>query len=162
GVARVTIPARGTLVEAQRFTQENARWLEREALRLASRPTQPKAWQVGSRILYRGEWIPLQFVVHQNSQAVQFGDQILPLPAMTDDLRPLVEKHFQRIAKQELPLMTRQLAAIHSFDFRKVIVRNQRSRWGSCSRQGTISLNWRLVQTPECVRDYIILHELAH
>ena len=44
----------------------------------------------------------------------------------------------------------------------RVTVRNQRSRWGSCSRRGTISLNWRLVQTPEFVRDYIVLHELAH
>ena len=41
-------------------------------------------------------------------------------------------------------------------------VRNQRSRWGSCSRRGTISLNWRLVQTPDLVRDYIIHHELMH
>ena len=41
-------------------------------------------------------------------------------------------------------------------------VRNQRSRWGSCSVNGTISLNWRLVQTPEFVRDYIIYHELMH
>jgi predicted metal-dependent hydrolase len=43
-----------------------------------------------------------------------------------------------------------------------VTVRNQRSRWGSCSRRGTISLNWRLVQTPLFVRDYLVLHELAH
>ena len=41
-------------------------------------------------------------------------------------------------------------------------MRNQRSRWGSCSRRGTISLNWRLVQTPAYVRDYLVLHELAH
>jgi hypothetical protein len=41
-------------------------------------------------------------------------------------------------------------------------VRNQRSRWGSCSRRRTISLNWRLIQTPAFVRDYIILHELMH
>ena len=41
-------------------------------------------------------------------------------------------------------------------------MRNQRSRWGSCSRGGLISLNWRLVQMPPTVRDYIILHELAH
>jgi len=45
---------------------------------------------------------------------------------------------------------------------RHVTVRNQRSRWGSCSASGTISLNWRLVQTPESVRDYIIYHELVH
>ena len=41
-------------------------------------------------------------------------------------------------------------------------MRNQRSRWGSCSPGGTISLNWRLIQAPDAVRDYIIYHELAH
>ena len=45
---------------------------------------------------------------------------------------------------------------------RRVSVRNQRTRWGSCSRRGLISLNWRLVQTPDTVRDYIIHHELMH
>jgi predicted metal-dependent hydrolase len=45
---------------------------------------------------------------------------------------------------------------------RRVTVRNQRSRWGSCSRRGTISLNWKLIQAPPFVRDYIILHELMH
>ena len=44
----------------------------------------------------------------------------------------------------------------------RVSVRNQRSRWGSCARTGTISLNWRLIQTPDSVRDYIVLHELMH
>jgi predicted metal-dependent hydrolase len=45
---------------------------------------------------------------------------------------------------------------------RRVTVRSQRTRWGSCSRRGTISLNWRLIQTPAFVQDYIHLHELAH
>jgi len=40
----------------------------------------------------------------------------------------------------------------------RVSVRNQRTRWGSCSRRGTISLNWRLVMTPAFVQDYICLH----
>src|SRR2546430_242181 len=55
-----------------------------------------------------------------------------------------------------------RVASAHGFSVRRVTVRNQRSRWGSCSVRGTISLNWRLVQTPVFVRDYIVLHELAH
>ena len=54
------------------------------------------------------------------------------------------------------------LAAETGADVKHVTVRNQRSRWGSCSANGTISLNWRLVQTPDFVRDYIIYHELMH
>jgi predicted metal-dependent hydrolase len=54
------------------------------------------------------------------------------------------------------------LAAQHQLTVQRVAVRNQRSRWGSCSRRGTLSLNWRLIQTPPFVLDYIILHELMH
>jgi hypothetical protein len=44
----------------------------------------------------------------------------------------------------------------------RVSVRDQRSRWGSCTIGGVVSLNWRLILTPESVRDYIIHHELMH
>jgi predicted metal-dependent hydrolase len=53
-------------------------------------------------------------------------------------------------------------AGQHQLQVNRITVRNQRSRWGSCSRRGTISLNWRLIQTPVFVQDYIILHELMH
>jgi len=54
------------------------------------------------------------------------------------------------------------LAQQHEVTVAAVSVRNQRTRWGSCSRHGRISLNWRLIQTPVFVSDYIILHELMH
>jgi predicted metal-dependent hydrolase len=66
------------------------------------------------------------------------------------------------LSARELTARTCELANQHHIAIRRVSVRNQRSRWGSCSRRGTISLNWRLVQAPVFVRDYIILHELAH
>ncbi len=62
----------------------------------------------------------------------------------------------------ELVPRTLELAQQHQLRVTRVTVRNQRSRWGSCSARGTISLNWRLIQTPLFVRDYIILHELMH
>ena len=50
----------------------------------------------------------------------------------------------------------------HGLKVQRIVVRNQKSRWGSCSPRGTISLNWRLIQAPEFVSIYMILHELMH
>jgi predicted metal-dependent hydrolase len=68
----------------------------------------------------------------------------------------------KRRARTELPARLRQLAAQHGFEAGRVTIRDQRSRWGSCSPSGDISLNWRLVTMPNAVRDYVLLHELAH
>ena len=73
-----------------------------------------------------------------------------------------LEQYLRALARKELADRAEELARRHGAPMRRVIVRNQKSRWGSCSVRGTISLNWRLIQVPETVRDYIILHELTH
>ncbi|MFA9427351.1 M48 family metallopeptidase [Natronorubrum sp. A-ect3] len=47
-------------------------------------------------------------------------------------------------------------------EYENLELRNQRTRWGSCSTGGTISLNWRLIMAPPNVIDYLVVHELAH
>jgi predicted metal-dependent hydrolase len=83
----------------------------------------------------------------------------LPEPSATDaeERRALIQR-----AKQELPIRVMQLAAAHGVAVTRVSIRNQRSRWGSCGRDGHICLNWRLVRMPEWVCDYVIVHELMH
>lgn len=68
----------------------------------------------------------------------------------------------RRTAERELPARLLELAAAHGLTVGRVSIRNQRSRWGSCSSTGTITLNWRLVRMPPGVRDYVMLHELMH
>jgi predicted metal-dependent hydrolase len=65
-------------------------------------------------------------------------------------------------AKAELPPRLLELAAQHGLAVSRVSIRNQRWRWGSCSRSGHICLNWRLVTMPDSVRDYVLIHELMH
>jgi predicted metal-dependent hydrolase len=68
----------------------------------------------------------------------------------------------RKFARRVLPPRLLELAARHGLTVAHVSVRNQRSRWGSCGRDGHISLNWRLVQMPDWVRDYVLIHELMH
>ena len=51
---------------------------------------------------------------------------------------------------------------MHGLQVTRVSIRNQRSRWGSCGREGHICLNWRLILMPAWVRDYVMIHELMH
>lgn len=71
-------------------------------------------------------------------------------------------KELRNRARRELPDDLRRLAAQHGLTVSRVSIRNQRSRWGSCSPKGHICLNWRLVLLPDFVRDYVLIHELMH
>ena len=75
---------------------------------------------------------------------------------------PEAEAHLRARAARELPSRLFELARLHGFEVASVRVRNQRTRWGSCSPSGRISLSWRLVQVPPAVRGYVLLHELTH
>lgn len=65
-------------------------------------------------------------------------------------------------ARRVLVARLAQLAQQHGFAYNRVFVRNQRTRWGSCSRQNNINLNINLVRLPAALRDYTIVHELVH
>ena len=65
-------------------------------------------------------------------------------------------------ARRELPPRLLALAQQHDLVVTRVSIRNQRTRWGSCGRDGHISLNWRLLLMPPHVCDYVLLHELMH
>jgi predicted metal-dependent hydrolase len=162
GAARVTIPRGGSLAEANRFAERNVTWLEQQLLRQALRPRRPETWSAGTEIFFRGERVRLESGSNGEAGLVRFGSEGVPIADATGDLRPAIERHLWRLAARELPARVLELAAPHHLPVQRVTVRNQRSRWGSCSRRGTISLNWRLVQTPLFVRDYLVLHELAH
>lgn len=67
-----------------------------------------------------------------------------------------------RRARAELPQRLEALARDHGFEYENISIRQQRTRWGSCSRHRTISLNARLLLLPATACDYVLLHELCH
>jgi predicted metal-dependent hydrolase len=79
-------------------------------------------------------------------------------PALT----PEAQRVWRARAKALLPERLYELANRHGLVVKAVSVRSQKTRWGSCGRNGHISLNWRLVLMPAAVRDYVLIHELMH
>jgi predicted metal-dependent hydrolase len=159
GTVRVTIPRRGTISAARDFALRNIGWLEQQFQRMAAQPNVYVNWNLGTEILFRGN------LVHIETDAdglIRFGTEQVKVSDESTDLRLVIQKHLRQLALKELPARVMELAALHGVNVSRVSVRNQKSLWGSCSRRGTISLNWRLIQSPGFVRDYIIMHELAH
>ncbi|HUR33735.1 MAG TPA: M48 family metallopeptidase, partial [Vicinamibacterales bacterium] len=79
-----------------------------------------------------------------------------------DDLPDEEQRQLRARARRELPQRLLELASQVGLSVRRVSIRNQRHRWGSCSSSGLICLNWRLITMPHWVRDYVLYHELMH
>ena len=77
-------------------------------------------------------------------------------------VRKIILNAMRHRAQETLPARLQALAAQHNLHYKKVTLRDSRTRWGSCSSRGTISLNINLMQLPEKLVDYVLLHELCH
>jgi len=162
GVAVATIPARGNERDARAFVEQHRDWLERARARQRAKPRAATVWTVGTHVLWRGELSEIRKASEGERAAVCLAADVFRVARLDGDLRATLEAHFLRRAKIELTARTWELAAETAMDVKEVMVRNQRTRWGSCTAGGVISLNWRLIQAPESVRDYVIYHELMH
>jgi predicted metal-dependent hydrolase len=155
GTLRLTVPRGASISGGLDFAEGQAEWIARERTRQQSRSA---PWRDGTTVWFRGERETLRVA---GAIVAIGGHRIADLdPSL--DLRPAIERHFAALSAIELPPRLSELAAAHGLNVARVSIRNQRSRWGACSPHGVITLNWRLVQMPASVSDYVILHELMH
>ena len=128
----------------------------------------------GHRIVVR-PGLPPELVVRPNAGAAEIDAAIaehLPwlerqleraaLPVLGLDGLRLTEAQGRREAQARIALIAPSEALALGVRYRRLVIRDQRSRWGSCSTKGTLSFNWRLVLTPHDVLDYVVVHEVCH
>lgn len=160
---RVTIPQGGSRREGMAFFQRSLDWVgARLVERQKGRAQREALWRVGGRIWYRGQ---LESIVAEGvglSQEIRVGQLRMVGPFVHAELRTTIEGAMRREAGDVLPRRLQALGAEIGLSPRRITIRNQRTRWGSCSAKATISLNWRLVQVPDLARDYVLVHELCH
>lgn len=158
GALRVTIPRGGSRTEALQFAERHLSWAARERAKQLASHRPPLQWTAGTRILIDGEAV----AIARDGELVRAGTIAVRVPAGETNLRPAVEWALREEARRTLPPRVFALAATHGLTVTRVTIRNQRSRWGSCAPGGRIALNFRLLQMPPSVREYILLHELMH
>jgi hypothetical protein len=158
---RVTIPRYGSVSAALAFADKQRAWIAQQlAQRRAAEALQQRVNK--THIMYHGELWPLQIEASSRSPTVCIGDRSITIQGAIENFNALLDRSLMALARIELPQRTHELSQMHKIPVARISVRNQRSRWGSCSRNRNISLNWRLNQLPTFVSDYVIVHELMH
>lgn len=163
----VTLPAGVKVVEAERMLQQNSHWLLAQLERMSKR--KPPANSLPEDvILLRGKPVRIEVVEEPNRiSRMHITEQreklVARIPAGSGkNPRSLVEPWMRQQARSEIEEIVRQQAARMNLKYKSVSIRDQRTRWGSCSSKGTLSFNWRLIMAPREVLEYVVIHELAH
>jgi predicted metal-dependent hydrolase len=158
----LTIPPRGTVKEAIAFAQKHGGWI---AARLGRLPE--------AAPFTDGALLPLRGVPHRISHRRGLrgtvwtelggdGEPLLCVAGQAPHLDRRIGDFLRREAKRDLEAATGRYAAALGLTFKRITVRDQSSRWGSCSTNGMLSFSWRLILAPSQVLDYLAAHEVAH
>ncbi len=157
----LTLPPRGTLRQARDFAERNAAWI---ATRLAKLP-RPVPFADGAVLPLRG--VPHRIAHRPQTRGTVWIEAegetaLLCVAGETPHVARRVHDYLRKEARRDLDIASRRAAGALGVTLRRVSIRDQSSRWGSCSTTGVLSYSWRLILTPPFVLDYLAAHEAAH
>jgi predicted metal-dependent hydrolase len=158
----LTMPPRGSLKEAKEFAQKHGGWI---AARLGRLP-EAAAFAHGVAVPLRGT--PHRIVHRRNVRGTVWtetdsrGEPLLCVAGDAAHVNRRVGAFLKHEARRDLETASRRYAAQLGAKIKRVTVRDQSSRWGSCSTTGALSYSWRLILAPPYVLEYLAAHEVAH
>jgi hypothetical protein len=161
----LAVPPRVDPAYALAFLREKADWIVQQLDKQTR--AKPDLQLAPDKVQYHGQLLRLVLNKTDTTRpphaVVDFASStfVLTLPRSAAPQRA-AEHALQLLAHDAMIERVRQRSAEMQLHPKRISLRDQRSRWGSCSRRGNIALNWRLIQAPPAVLDYVVVHELAH
>jgi len=167
GQVSVTLPRGVPRSEAEKMLLQHSAWLMGQLERTARAKTPTKTLPADV-ILLRGEVKKVVVREERDRQTrlrVEEGSDRLVILApvgMGKAGRSLALPWLKAQAREEITAAAQKWAGRMGLSYRALSIRDQKTRWGSCSSRGTLSFNWRLVMAPPAIMEYVVIHELAH
>lgn len=140
-----------------RFVRENADWLTEKF----SQQCIPAPFVHGAEIPIRGKMHRIESLRTLRG-AVERRNHTIFVPGGREHLARRLTDWLKEQARAELTVATKEHARALGGNLARITVRDQKSRWGSCSPDGNISFSWRLIMAPTVILDYVAAHEAAH
>lgn len=153
----MTLPKRIGLAEALRFVEHSRDWITRT---LAKQPIAAK-FEDGVDFLYLGINHKIRLTGGARGVVHVLGEEIY-IPGKPEHAARRLKDFLSAEAKRELLSASRRYASAMDTKFTRISIRDQKTRWGSCSAAGVLSYSWRLILAPAYVLDYVAAHEVAH
>lgn len=161
GSVRVIAPHHADLREIRAFVVERQPWIAKQRLRFASRAPVVGELADGATLPFMDDMLTLRLSHHVRAGVFREGANLF-LAAAGHDARALLTAWYRtQAATQVLQRVTRYANDVGRSP-QRIHIRDQKTRWGSCSPRGNISINWRLLLAPLEILDYVIVHELCH
>jgi len=163
--ALLSVPWRCASVEALEFLRSQGDWLARHLREHPGRSSLCEYLETHPRLFGLGRAFRLSQGLTQSKPFYVYStetDEIELRLAADGDREAATTALVRAFATEVITLRTRELARSVGAPIERVSVRDQSTRWGSCSSKGTISLNWRLVLLRPDLQDHVIFHEIAH
>jgi predicted metal-dependent hydrolase len=158
----LTMPPRGSLKEAKDFAQKHGGWIAARIGRL------PEAAPFAPGVLVPLRGVPHRIVHRRGVRGTVWreisgdGEALLGVAGDAPHVDRRVGDFLKREARRDLEAASRRFAGELNVFVKRVSVRDQASRWGSCSTTGALSFSWRLIMAPPFVLEYLAAHEVAH
>lgn len=134
-------------------------WIVKQRSKLQSLP---RLVHEEHQLLFRGE--AFSVLMEQSlGNKVKLDEADKTISSGFDMLNPVYqEQWYSWMAKGIVQSKAKQIAEQYNFRYAKIRVGNPKTRWGSCSSAGTISISWKLMKAPDWIMEYVIAHELVH
>jgi predicted metal-dependent hydrolase len=162
GTLTVRAPLRASQAMIREFIREKSGWIERTREKLRSVvQTIPRQYMDGDKFLYLGTAHDLKLVKPQRP-ALKFDNGFTLSLSAQKKGEAVFTRWYRECALAVLAERVALYSKTHGFTPKQVRINSAKTRWGSCSPDGTLNFTWRLVMAPLDVIDYVVVHELAH
>ncbi|MBQ7550194.1 MAG: M48 family metallopeptidase [Bacteroidales bacterium] len=159
GSVQLFVPITFTNVDVERLLEKKATWIAKK--RQFFEQKNKIQLRRNELLLYGNRYAYYYSSKFQNKVVVNHESRTIQ--AKRDLLDSTVqEKWLRSVAKRHISGRAKALSEALLLPYNKLYIRSQKRKWGNCSSEKNISLNWRLIKAPEFVIDYVIIHELCH